>query len=265
MNRLLLSLTLLAIYGCSTSGQTSENSRQQTLNDCPDKPEVRLDIKNVKSIVLNSQTTTESGMASKSKSIGYTFEAQQGQKLKYSTNADVCFWIYTPDNELLNSGVLPKSGKYTVQISAPKGSTTFEVAMNLDDSESSTTVSNNTPQDSQIKSSERPSSTQMVKEHYIALNNRRYRETWNELSSNFQKLSGNSNAYSDYLKWWESVRTINIGEVKMVRQSANQAIVDAELQYVLKTGRTVTDENNRIYLIWDDNAGKWLFNQKLKP
>lgn len=265
MNKLLLSLTLLVIYGCSTSGQTSVNSTQQTSNDCPDKPEARLDIKNVASIVLNNQTTTESGIASKSKSIGYTFEAQQGQKLNYKTNADVCLWIYTPDNELLNSGVLPKTGKYTIQISALKGSTTFEMAIGLDGSKSFTTASNNTSQSSQTQSLERPSPAQMVKDHYIALNNRRYQETWNELSPDFQKLSGSSNAYGDYVQWWETVSTIKIGEVETIEQSASQAIVDAKLQYVLKTGRTATDENTRIHLIWDDSSGKWLFNRKLKP
>jgi hypothetical protein len=265
MNKFLLSLTLLAIYGCSTSGQISANSMQQKSNDCPDKPEVRLDVKNVKLIVLNNQTTTESGIASKSKSTGYTFDAQQGQKLSYKTNADVCLWVYTPDNELLNSGILPKAGKYTIQISAPKGSTTFELAMNLDGSESSTTVINNTPQSSPTKTSERPSPEEMVKNHYIALNNRRYQETWNNLSLNFQKLSGSSNAYDDYTEWWNSVERINIGEVRTVEQSDSQAIVNAELKYVLKTGRSSTDENTRIYLIWDDSSRKWLFNKKLKP
>lgn len=266
MNKLLLSLTLLiVISGCGTSGQTSANSKQSNSSDCPDKPEAKLDIKNVKSIVLNNQTTTESGIASKSKSTGYAFEAQQGQKLKYNTSADVCLWVYTPDSELLSTGILPKNGKYIIQISAPKGSTTFELAMNLDGAESSTTASNNTSQSSSTKLSERPSPTQTVKDHYIAINNRRYQETWNDLSLDFQKLSGSSHAYDDYVQWWESVRTINIGEVKTVEQSDSRAIVDAELQYVMQTGRTATDKNNRIFLVWDDNSKKWLFNSKNKP
>ncbi|RUS94649.1 hypothetical protein DSM106972_092860 [Dulcicalothrix desertica PCC 7102] len=265
MNKLLLSLTLLlVISGCGTSGQTSANSKQSNSNDCPDKPETKLDIKNVKSIVLNNQTTTESGIASKSKSTGYAFEAQKGQKLKYNTSADVCLWVYTPDSELISTNVLLKNGKYTIQISAPKGSTTFELAMNLDGAESATTASNNTSQSSSTQSSERPSPAQMVKDHYIAINNRRYQETWDNLSPDFQRLSGSANAYGDYAEWWNSVERINIGDVRTVEQSDNRAIVDADLQYVMKTGRTATDENNRIYLIWNDSSKKWLFNSKRK-
>lgn len=263
MHKTLIFLLLLTIYSCGT-GQSVANSLQQNSNNCPEQPQTRLDTKEVKLIELKNQIITESGIASKNKSIGYTFNAQQGQKLNYKTKADICFWVYTPDNELLNSGVLPKTGTYTIQISAPKGSTTFELSMNLDSESADTNISNNTKQFTS-RNTERPSAAEMISNHYITLNNRQYRETWNNLSPNFQKLSGSSNAYGDYAEWWNSVERIEIGEVRTVRQNANQAIVDAELNYIMKTGRNVNDQKNRIYLIWDNTSGKWLINQKVKP
>ncbi|MFM5889552.1 MAG: IMS domain-containing protein, partial [Dolichospermum sp.] len=43
----------------------------------------------------------------------------------------LCIWIYSPDNEVISGGTLPKSGNYIIQVSAPKGSTTFDLNMSL--------------------------------------------------------------------------------------------------------------------------------------
>ncbi len=266
MNKLLLSLLLLSIYGCSSPGKDSVG---QPAGECPERPANSLTKKNIQKVTLNSQISKESGIARKNKSIGYTFDAQKGQKLTYNTDEDVCVWVYAPDNELLNSAVLPINGKYTIQVSSPKGSKTFELAMGLDVSKSSTsptTTSNNTSDNSSsIQPLERPSPSEMIKEYYIGLNNREYQTTWNSLSTYFQNLSGSRDPNGDYIKWWNSVRRTNIGEVRTVSQTQNEATVDAQLQYVMKTGRTVTDKKNRIYLIWNNSDGKWLINGKVKP
>jgi hypothetical protein len=122
---------LLINYGCDAMPNL-QNPLKTTLNGCPEKPDLSLENNNVKTIELRNQMLTESGIASQSKSIGYSFEANAGQKLNYKIDKDICIWVFTPDNQLLNSGVLPQSGKYTIQVSALKGSTTFELAMGLD-------------------------------------------------------------------------------------------------------------------------------------
>lgn len=122
---------LLINYGCAAMPNL-QNPLKTTLNVCPDKPDLSLENNNVKMIEMKNQMLTESGIASQSKSIGYSFEANAGQKLNYKIDKDICIWVFTPDNQLLNSGVLPKTGKYTIQVSALKGSTTFELAMGLD-------------------------------------------------------------------------------------------------------------------------------------
>jgi hypothetical protein len=146
MKKILLCFLILTSFGfqaCTNPSNSGESKNNSVSGECPEKAEVRLSSKNVQQVSLNSQMTKESGIVSKTKSIGYAFDAQKGQKLTYNTNESVCVWVYTPDNELLNNAVLPKAGKYTIQISAPKGSTTFELAMGLDVTDSSSNSNNN--------------------------------------------------------------------------------------------------------------------------
>lgn len=130
MKKLFLYFTLLMTCGCQALSQASQQSIQ-TSTGCLEKPKTTLSKDNVEEISLSEQTVSKSGKASADKSVGYTFEAESGQQLSYRTSDDICIWIYTPDNEILNSGELPKNGKYTLQVSAPKGSRTFKLEMSL--------------------------------------------------------------------------------------------------------------------------------------
>jgi hypothetical protein len=92
---------------------------------------VSLSEKDVETVALNESTITKSGQVSVTKNIGYTFTATTGQKLSYSTDADVCLWVFSPDNEILKGGELSKNGKYIIQVAAPKGAKTFDLKMSL--------------------------------------------------------------------------------------------------------------------------------------
>lgn len=130
MKQLFLYITLLITCGCQAVSKVSQQSTQ-TSTGCPEKPETALSKDNIKNISLTDQTISESGQATADKSVGYTFKAESGQKLSYRTGDDICIWIYTQDNQLLKSGELPQTGTYTLQVSAPKGSTTFNLEMSL--------------------------------------------------------------------------------------------------------------------------------------
>lgn len=129
--RILVNFLLLISFGC-TAANSTQSQPPTTSKGCLEKPELPLDSQNVKPIVLGDRILTESAIASQSKSIGYSFEGKANQKLTYKTNKDICIWVFAPDNQLLNTGVLPATGKYTIQVSAPQGSTTFDLAMGLD-------------------------------------------------------------------------------------------------------------------------------------
>jgi len=123
---------LIIIGGCSAASSNSNSNTGFSGSTCPEKPASTLDSKDVKAISLNtSGSTKESGQLNGGKSLGYTFEAKSGQKLSYQTKDDICIWIFAPDITLLSNTDLPKSGKYTIQVAAPKGSTTFNLEMSL--------------------------------------------------------------------------------------------------------------------------------------
>lgn len=159
MNKLLFCLPLV-IFTCISCSESPDIVSKTTVTEistgeegCPEKPG-ELNKKEVKGIELNEELTQEFGIAHKSRSIAYTFEAQEGQKLDYQVNKDICIWIYTPDNELLRSAILPQTGKYTIQVSAIKASTTFDLEMSLQSAQASSTVKpNSLPVTSQSSSS----------------------------------------------------------------------------------------------------------------
>jgi len=131
MKKLLIFLPFLMISGCQAVSQISQTATQASTG-CPREPKnIALTREDVKNVLLNSGTVKESGQASADRFVGYAFEAKAGEKLSYHTTDDICIWLYTQDNKLLSSGNLPQDGKYILQVSAPKGSTTFNLEMTL--------------------------------------------------------------------------------------------------------------------------------------
>ena len=71
--------------------------------------------------------------------------------------------------------------------------------------------------------------------------------------------------YSDYLQWWNKVRDIRIGNVSLINQSNDTAIVDADLYYVIDADRVFEDSKKRIYLVWSGENNSWLIEGKSTP
>ncbi|MBP0020070.1 MAG: hypothetical protein J7647_21265 [Cyanobacteria bacterium SBLK] len=284
MKRLLLVMLLMLLNGCSSSSQNNTKSHadrsQKASEVCPTEPEVVLQKDTVESINLTETMIVQSGIAKKNQSLAYRFEAEAEQKFSYQTEQDICVWLYAPDMALLDSGKLTQDGVYIVQITALRGSTTFDLAMGLDANQSTPqssptsqlsvshsvspssaieivpTSPNNTPK------IQRTSPTGFVKNHYILLNQRQYQTTWNRLTPNFKKIA---KGYIQYVSWWKTVRQIQIGEMRLIDMNERNAIVDANLRYVMNTGKSFQDSNRRIYLIWNDSSGDWSIDQKKKP
>ena len=133
LKKLIVYSTCLSIIGCQTieNPLTNVSSNAISSSGCAEKPMVSLSGKDVETVALNESTITKSGQVSASKNIGYTFTATTGQKLSYSTDADVCLWVFSPDNEILKGGELSKNGKYVIQVAAPQGAKTFDLKMSL--------------------------------------------------------------------------------------------------------------------------------------
>lgn len=258
---------LVILYGCNYMPPVL-NLKQKPSNTCPDIPEITLKPENVENIYLGSEVMKKSNTAKLGQSIGYTFEAKTGQQLSVETKQNICFWVYSPENKILtNTKNLPNNGKYIIQIAALEGSTTFDLSLGLDVVKASekpvTSVStasvSTTSVSNASKTVARPAPDEFIKNHYTVLNNRDYRTTWSQLSPQFQSISGN---FSNYVQWWDSVRSIKLISVNIVNNFKETAIVDVNLEYVMNTGLAFYDNKPRIYLIWDESSKNWKINKK---
>lgn len=132
VKKLGLFLFLLIICGCNNF-QKSGSKIQQNPSNCPSQPKYLLAEDVLKSVSLNKEVTSETGRVNQNQFVGYTFQGKAGEHLNYQTNQDICIWVYTSEGQMLNDPALPKTGKYIIQVSAVKGSTTFELKMSLGD------------------------------------------------------------------------------------------------------------------------------------
>jgi hypothetical protein len=256
----ILPFLVLVMCGCNIIPNKSSNL-SNLKDECPDQPQGTLEGSQVKSLALNNGSSSESGNINVGKQKGFSFEGKKKQKFNYRTKDSVCVWIYTPDAVLLKGDELPMDGKYTVQVSALKGSTSFNLELGLQDlntaTQPSTSLSSPSPiaQAPPAASEDRPKSPEnFIKEHYSNLNARNYDLTWKSLSSEFQTIS---TGFSGYTEWWNSVERIELDSVNLVSKDSSQAIVDAELRYIMKTGVTSDDERGRIYLAWNSSVSNW--------
>lgn len=126
---------LLVLAGCNATVKSANTVATSTSNNCPDKPTGELKSSRVKPIDLDAQTLKESAIVSPGKDQGYAFAAKAGQTINYRTAENICTWIFTPNNEVISSTNLPVDGRYTMQVAALTGSTTFELEMSLEDPE----------------------------------------------------------------------------------------------------------------------------------
>ncbi|MBE9220978.1 ARC6/PARC6 family protein [Dolichospermum flos-aquae LEGE 04289] len=162
MKNLVVYSTCLSVIGCQTienplANVSSVSSNAISSSGCGEKPMVSLSGKDVEEVVLNESTVTKSGQVSANKNVGYTFTATTGQKLSYNTDADVCLWVFTPDNTIFKGGELPRNGKYIIQVAAPQGVKTFDLTMGLGVLETAASIPTVSPTDTPEATSERTS------------------------------------------------------------------------------------------------------------
>ena len=107
---------------------------------------------------------------------------------------------------------------------------------------------------------------QAVRSYYQFVSQQRYDVTWQMLTDAFKQkfncCAPNYN-YSGYVDWWNSVNTVDFGQVRTVSQTGDRAVVYAELYYVMNTGdRSGMDSSPYIELVYDTASGAWRFDDK---
>ena len=94
-----ISLIAQVTQGCSRSVPKSSaliTSTNQTISNCSSAGGLSLPEKNVEEITLNlnRQPLIKSGRVSINQPVGYTFFAQSGLYINYSTNDNVCVTVF---------------------------------------------------------------------------------------------------------------------------------------------------------------------------
>lgn len=107
---------------------------------------------------------------------------------------------------------------------------------------------------------------QAVRDYYALVSQGRYDLGWSMLSDAFKQkfncCAPNYN-YADYVKWWDSVNTVEFGNVKTVSQNGDRAVVYAELYYVMNDGRRSSLVGDPyIALVYNSTLNLWQFDDK---
>lgn len=275
-------LTPLFMVACNT-GITSNSST----SGCPDKPTATLNEDDVENIVLSDKTLSKSGEVNATKSVGYKFEAEAGQKFSYSTDSDICVWRYSPDNQILKDRNLPQTGKYIIQVSAPRGSRTFDLKMTLGVLEASST-----PIPSASPTYSPPSTTNLTQKQALEIVERWYAAKSEIFAPPFNtnlvdelatgKLYRNT-INSDpklgpiaWLKANNSYYKYNQSDIKKVISFSNdlqqpniRVTVIEELYLYGRNGKIDRDqsgtfENSFIYFFKKDSSGEWKISEYQK-
>lgn len=123
MKKLLLFFCLLTTYGCQVTPPV-------TTKVCPETPPQNALLLKTEDILINKEIKV-SGTVRDGQHLGYRFESKQAEEISWSSDKSICVWIFNQKLELMKSNKLPKAGKYTMQVTAPQGSTTFNLDIKL--------------------------------------------------------------------------------------------------------------------------------------
>ena len=107
---------------------------------------------------------------------------------------------------------------------------------------------------------------QAVKNYYALVSQGRYDLGWAMLTDAFKQkfncCAPNYN-YTDYVKWWDSVNTVEFRTVKTVSQNGDKAVVYVEFSYVMNDGRrSALVGDPYIALVYDSTLNTWRFDDK---
>lgn len=107
---------------------------------------------------------------------------------------------------------------------------------------------------------------QAVKDYYALVSQGRYDLGWSMLTDAFKQkfncCAPNYN-YTDYVKWWDTVNTVDIRSVKTVSQTGDHAVVYVEFAYVMNDGRrSALIGDPYIALVYNPTLNTWQFDDK---
>lgn len=132
----------LGLSGCRSVSQSPDGSEPTAtdpeiseLRTCPDSPTRSLS--NTETLNLQDQNLQRRLEFSEGEDIGFSFSGTAGHEFEFRYPDDeVCVWVYTPDNRILSSSTLPRTGLYTIQVASRYGSQVSSLELELFNPES---------------------------------------------------------------------------------------------------------------------------------
>jgi hypothetical protein len=108
---------------------------------------------------------------------------------------------------------------------------------------------------------------QAVRDYYVLINQREYNIAWSMLSNHFKDKFNCCTPegyydFKEYKRWWDSVAWVDVGEIKIIKQNGNTAVVFAQLSYLMKNGSRIVDYRPYIWLVFEPTTNIWLFYDK---
>jgi hypothetical protein len=115
--------------------QSCQNNNKGSLTvNCSTHSIPKLETQNIEDITLSFVPTNHDGILNINQSKGYRFTGNKGQKINYQIKS-ACAWLYSSDNKLIDTVTLPQNGIYILQIANLEGSGTFQLSINLKNSD----------------------------------------------------------------------------------------------------------------------------------
>jgi hypothetical protein len=254
---------LIAICGCSKAIDNADQSNSAK-SKCPDQPQGGLEVKDVKQVVLGKTLLREPGQINSGKQKGFSFDGKKGQRLKYNTSDDVCVWVYSPSNTLASEGILPIDGRYTIQVAALKGSTSFTLEMALKNDNDPSPAEASVPIASASNSQSSPDA--VISEYYQEINSHNYQAAWNKLPLDLQQnVNVHPNGYQSFVDFFDSMGGMEVNSISVLGKNEAQAIVSADINCKLKND-SKSPLFLRFFLNWSSSSQQWQISKvKLDP
>lgn len=205
-------------------------------SSCSKEPNTVLKNQNVKEIKLDEKPEKASGYISNNEAVGYTFSAKEGQQLNYKTDDNLCLWIYTPNQKILKETTLPENGIYLLQLTTLKGSSSYNITLNLQQPSLTPTPTLTLTPTITNSSNSSLSPRETVEEYFGLINRREYENAWDILSKSQQEDSKlRPNGFASYQEWWDSVEKV---EFTLLNQQEDEfePVINAQLTFMMKSG-----------------------------
>ena len=122
--------------------------------------------------------------------------------------------------------------------------------------------SDSPPQSSEnSQSGIKPSAAEALRNYYANINNQSYQAAW----AMFTPQTRNNpqlhpQGYKSYTDWWTKVSNVDIISAKVVKNNGETSIVEANLKYLLKSGK-VLEQKLIFFWVWDSNNNQWLLEK----